>query len=239
IDRAALPAPEWTSLAAGAPYLEPRNADEEVLLALWSELLDAGAVERAGAAADFFALGGHSLLATQLLSRVRDAFGIELPVRSVFECPTVADFAARLAEQRRRGAGGSPVPPLPPIVPLLEAERLAPLALSFAQERLWLLDQLQPGNVAYNIPIAVRLRGPLDPRRFARCLDAVAARHESLRTTFHAVDGRPFQRIAPALALALPVVDLRGAGSAGGAGSTEGASRTEGVGGFEEATNGR
>ncbi len=199
-----------------------------MLLALWSELLDAGAVERAGAAADFFALGGHSLLATQLLSRVRDAFGVELPVRSVFECPTVAAFAARLAEQRRRGAGGSPGPPLPAIIPMSEEERLAPLALSFAQERLWLLDQLQPGNVAYNIPIAVRLRGPLDPRRFARCLDAVAARHESLRTTFHAVDGRPFQRITPALALGLPVVDLRG-----GAGSAEGASRAERLGGFE------
>jgi amino acid adenylation domain-containing protein len=219
IDREALPPPDWTSLAAGTQYLAPRNADEEVLLALWSELLDAGAVERAGAAADFFALGGHSLLATQLLSRVRDAFGVDLPVRSVFECPTVAAFAARLAEHRH-GAGGSPgssLPALPAIAPMPEEERRASLALSFAQERLWLLDQLQPGNAAYNIPIAVRLRGSLDPRRFARCLDAVAARHESLRTTFHAVDGQPFQRIAPALALGLPVVDLRGAGSAEGA----------------------
>ncbi|HXO26083.1 MAG TPA: condensation domain-containing protein, partial [Thermoanaerobaculia bacterium] len=236
IDRAALPAPEWTSQAAAAQYLAPRNADEEVLLALWSELLDAGAVERAGAAADFFALGGHSLLATQLLSRVRDAFGVELPVRSVFECPTVAAFAARLAEHRR-AAGGSPgpgvpalpgLPALPAIEPMPEQDRSGPLALSFAQERLWLLDQLQPGNVAYNIPIAVRLRGPLDPQRFARCLDAVAARHESLRTTFHAVDGQPFQRVTPALAMRLPVVDLRG-----GAGSAEGASRAEGLGGFE------
>ncbi|HEY6324424.1 MAG TPA: amino acid adenylation domain-containing protein, partial [Thermoanaerobaculia bacterium] len=233
IDRAALPAPEWTSLAGAAQYLAPRNADEEVLLALWSELLDAGAVERAGAAADFFALGGHSLLATQLLSRVRDAFAVDLPVRSVFECPTVAAFAARLAEHRR-AAGGSPglgVPPLPAlpaITPMPEEDRVAKLALSFAQERLWLLDQLQPGNAAYNIPIAVRLRGPLDPQRFARCLDAVAARHESLRTTFHAVDGQPFQRVAPALAMRLPVVDLRRGG-----GSAEGARRAEGLSGFE------
>jgi len=228
VDRAALPAPQWASLPAGAPYLAPRNADEEVLVALWSELLGAEAVERAGAAADFFALGGHSLLATQLLSRVRDAFGVELPVRSVFECPTVAAFAGRLAEQRRRAEVGSPgqqTQPMPqsvpPIAPMPPGERQARLSLSFAQERLWLLEQLQPGNVAYNIPIAVRLRGPLDPRRFARCLDAVAARHESLRTTFHAVDGQPFQRIAPALALGLPVVDLRGlAGGAEGAGGS-------------------
>jgi len=236
IDRAALPAPQSTDLPSGVAYLAPRNADEEVLLALWSELLGADAVERDGAAADFFALGGHSLLATQLLSRVRDAFGVELPVRSVFECPSIAAFAARLAGERLRAEGDSPGPHLPraapPIEPMPDGDRQGRLSLSFAQERLWLLDQLQPGNAAYNIPIAVRLRGALDPRRLARCLDAVAARHESLRTTFHAVDGQPFQRIAPAVALRLPVVDLRALlGEGGGSGGSGEDGRPGGDGG--------
>jgi amino acid adenylation domain-containing protein len=206
VDRKALPEPDAGGQLSASRYVAPRTADEQVLMALWSELLDAAQVEQAGAAADFFALGGHSLLATQLLSRVRDAFGLELPVRSVFECPTVAAFAARLAEHRRRAAGAPPT--LPPIEPLPPAARRGRLPLSFAQERLWFLDQLQPGNAAYNMPIAVRLRGALDAGRFRRCLEAVAARHESLRTTFHAADGQPFQRILPALRPGLPQVDL-------------------------------
>ncbi|MBV8202329.1 MAG: amino acid adenylation domain-containing protein, partial [Acidobacteria bacterium] len=207
LDRKALPAAAAGGLPEGAVYQAPRGPAEEVLLAVFSELLGAERVEPQGAAADFFALGGHSLLATRLVSRVRDAFGLELPVRSVFEAPTVAAFAAVL-EARRRGGATAAAAPAAPVTPLPEAARRGPLPLSFSQERLWFLDQLQPGNAAYNMPAAVRLRGRLDGGRLARGLAAVARRHESLRTTFHAVDGQPFQRVAPGPLPGLRQIDL-------------------------------
>jgi len=197
VDRRALPAPRWET----APYAAPRTPTEEILAAIWSELLG---VERVGARDDFFALGGHSLLATRLVSRVRERFGKEVPVRRLFETPTVAGFAPAVEE-----GGPCAAPPLA----RRPRDGARPPA-SFAQERLWLLEQLHPGGAAYHVPAAVRLSGELDVAALAASLREIVRRHESLRTGFEAVDGRPVQAVAPRLEITLPVVDLSGLGSA-------------------------
>ncbi|HKH43621.1 MAG TPA: amino acid adenylation domain-containing protein, partial [Thermoanaerobaculia bacterium] len=192
IDRAALPAP------VVAPAEEGRTSAsgpiEELLAGVWAEVLG---VERVGLHASFFDLGGHSLLATRLVARLRALLGVELPVRAVFEAPTVAAFArAVLAAER----GAAP--------PLVRRERDEDPPLSFAQERMWFLEHLDP-NSAYHIPLAVRLVGALDAAALEGSLRAVVRRHEALRTTFPFVDG-PVQRIAPDPAVSLPRVDLSG-----------------------------
>ena len=152
VDRRALPEPEY----AAADFVAPRTPAEEVLAGIWAEVLR---LDRVGADADFFALGGHSLLATRVISRVRAAFGVEPTVRTLFEAPTLAELA-RAVEALRR----ADLPALPPVVP---ADRAGALPLSFAQERLWLVDRLQPGGSVYNVPAAVRLRGALDGTRWS------------------------------------------------------------------------
>ncbi len=139
LDRQALPAPE---LAHAAEYAVPSGPEEEMLAALWSELLG---VERVGAGDNFFALGGHSLLGTRVVSRLREAFGVEVPLRGLFEAPTVAALAARVEAARRARGGAAGSAPGPPA---LRAPREGPLPLSFAQQRLWFLDQLEPGSAA-------------------------------------------------------------------------------------------
>ncbi|HEX2223007.1 MAG TPA: condensation domain-containing protein, partial [Thermoanaerobaculia bacterium] len=175
----------------------PRTQAEEILAGIWSEVLGIPAL---GVLDDFFELGGHSLLATQVMSRIRQAFGVDLPLRQLFQSPTVAGLAARVEAELRHGATGF-------LPPLAKADRAKPLPLSFAQERLWFLHQLDPGSPAYNIPAAVRLTGALEDKALERCLREVVRRHESLRTTFEAIEGRPVQRIALGLCH-LPVVDL-------------------------------
>ncbi len=203
LDRRALPAPE--PVDAGAVL--PATPFEEMLAAIWAELLGR---ERVGARDDFFALGGHSLLAARCLARVRDAFGVELPLRSLFEATTVEALARRveaaLAGVAHDGSEwhGGQAPPLAP-VPRAAGE---PLPLSFAQERLWFLDQLEPGNPAYNMPAALRLRGRLDRPALAAGLAGVVRRHEALRTTFAVVAGRPVAVVHAPAAEALPLVDL-------------------------------
>ncbi len=183
----------------------PGTPIEELVAGIWSEVLD---VPRLGADDDFFALGGHSLLATQVVSRVRDVLGVELPLGRLFAAPTLRALAAEIAAARDLGGGAAaPIQPAPPIRP---TPRDVPLALSFAQERLWFLDLLRPGSAAYNIPAALRLRGHLEVPALAAALAAIVERHETLRTTFLAREGRPFQVIAPRGGIALPVVDLRG-----------------------------
>jgi amino acid adenylation domain-containing protein len=186
----------------------PRTPIEEVLAALWSDLLPAAAsgVGRAGRAitrsSDFFALGGHSLLATRLMARVEQTFGVDLPLADVFSEPTLAALAVRIAEL----SGASEVPPLLPV------PRIGDLPASFAQERLWFLDRLDPGSALYNVPAALRLEGRLDVAALAWALGETVRRHEALRTTFPAVDGRPVQVIHPEPAGAgveIPVADLR------------------------------
>ncbi|HEX2080075.1 MAG TPA: amino acid adenylation domain-containing protein, partial [Longimicrobium sp.] len=201
LDRRALPAPELAS--AEEKYVAPRTPVEEVLAGIWAEVLR---LERVGVTESFFELGGHSLLATRVVSRVRTVFGVELPLRALFEGATVAELAVRVEEMRR-----AELPVLPPVVPV---ERTGALPLSFAQERLWFIDRLEPGSAVYNVPVAWRLGGALDEAALERALGEIVRRHEALRTTFPEVDGSPVQVIAPFGGFALPVEDLSGLGEA-------------------------
>ncbi|MET0395594.1 MAG: amino acid adenylation domain-containing protein, partial [Longimicrobiaceae bacterium] len=196
VDRRALPAPEHV---AAAGYVAPRTPAEEVLAEIWASVLG---VERVGAEDGFFDLGGHSLLATQVVSRARQAFGVEVPLRALFEAPTVAGLAARIEELRAMGAS---------LAPLIErVSREEALPLSFAQQRLWVVDRMEPGSPAYNLPYALRLSGELDVAALRAGLDALVRRHEVLRTVFAERGGVPVQVIHPAAPLALRELDLRG-----------------------------
>ena len=200
VDRQALPSPASPG-SGGAPYDErPLSPAEELLIGYYGELLGNAAVTRHD---DFFALGGHSLLAMQLISRVRGACGVELPLRELFDHSTPAALAVRV--DGYLAGGGQPAPPA-----LVPVPRDAPLALSFAQQRLWFLSQLDPDSPAYNVPHALLLEGELDAAILHRALVEIVRRHESLRTTFSAEDGAPRQRIAAARAVDLPRLDLAG-----------------------------
>jgi len=181
VDRKTLPQPDENDYGAQDAFVAPRNANEEKMTSIWADVLG---LEQVGALSNFFDLGGHSLLATQLISRVRESFDVELPLRYIFEYPTVAE----LTEQAEIAALGSPTLKAPPI---LSVSRDQELPLSFAQQRLWFLDQLEPGNTNYNIPEAVRIKGDLDPDLFERAVNIIVGRHESLRTNFVSDNGRP------------------------------------------------
>ncbi|MES2936776.1 MAG: non-ribosomal peptide synthase/polyketide synthase [Pseudomonadota bacterium] len=197
IDRKALPSPEMGSQAAAA-YVAPGTPTEELLASIWSHTLH---VERVGAQDDFFALGGHSLLATQVVSQIRDRAGVELPLRVLFEAPVLSELAARIDAQKAEEVGT-------PAMPLVRIDRNGPLQLSFAQHRLWFLDQYEPGSPLYNIPIVLRLAGRLDAGAMQRALGDIVRRHETLRTTFTMHEGEPRQVIAEAQPVALPLDDL-------------------------------
>jgi natural product biosynthesis luciferase-like monooxygenase protein/amino acid adenylation domain-containing protein/FkbM family methyltransferase len=198
IDKAALPPPDRDVALDDEAMNTPRNEIEELLAGMWERLLKVAPV---GVHSNFFELGGHSLLATQVISRVRAAFGIELPLRSIFEEPTIAGLARRIETAQREGSLATSLP----LVPVARAEQMP---LSFAQQRLWFLDQLQPGSSFYNLPAAARLNGELDVQALAQSLNEVVRRHEVLRSSFVSVEGRATQRIAPALQAPLPVTDL-------------------------------
>jgi len=196
IDRLALPLPERASREQ--PYVAARTHVEEMLVDIWSAVLN---VDKVGLNEDFFELGGHSLLATQLISRVRESFQIELPLRSLFESPTVAELAEKVEKVLRTGLKQD-VPPLRP------ARHGGSLELSFAQQRLWVLDQFDPGLPAYNIATALLILGSIDITAVAGSLNELVRRHAALRTTFKLVEGRPVQIIAAKQAVTLSIVDL-------------------------------
>ncbi|HKH45215.1 MAG TPA: amino acid adenylation domain-containing protein, partial [Thermoanaerobaculia bacterium] len=205
VDRRALPAPRETEAGPGGEVSSSPAGDPiaELVAGIWAEVLGR---ERVGIDDDFFALGGHSLLATRVVSRLRGVLGVELTLRQLFEAPTVAQLA-RVA-RASRAAGGAPSPIPPPIVPLRPEDREGDLPASFAQQRLWLLDQIEPGSAAYNLPAAVRLSGEVAVNDFRRIFAEVARRHEALRTTLLARAEGPVQRIAPPAPATLPLVDL-------------------------------
>jgi amino acid adenylation domain-containing protein len=199
LDRRALPPPAWP--AAGARS-RPRTPHEEILAAIWSALLER---ERIGTDESFFAIGGHSLLAIRLVSKIRQAFGVELPLRRLFDASTIAELAAEIEIlQGRGGAAGRP-----PVTPVAHGGEVS---TSFAQQRQWLMAQLDADGSAHHLPVALRASGPLRPEILERALAAVVARHESLRTSFPLRDGLPVQAIAPTASPALPLVDLRSLG---------------------------
>jgi amino acid adenylation domain-containing protein/FkbH-like protein len=200
VDMSALPAPDTVVLKEDSEYLAPRTPIEEVLAAIWEDLLG---VARVSINDDFFELGGHSLLATRVASRVTKAFGVSLPVRSVFERPSIAGLASEVQvlalEERKLN--------LPAIRP---ARRGSPIPLSFAQQRLWVLDRLYPESHAYNIPSAIRLAGPLDVEVLRSSLAEVIRRHETLRTRFSRDHKGPVQVVEKPGGFDLLIADLQG-----------------------------
>ncbi|MBI5032798.1 MAG: amino acid adenylation domain-containing protein [Chloroflexi bacterium] len=196
VDRRALPAPDLTHIRSNETCVTPRTPIEELLAGIWTQVIG---VNQVGVYDNFFELGGHSLLATQLVSRVRDAFQIELPLRALFESPTIAGLADVIEQAQRTSS--------PPIKPM---PRIEDQPLSFAQQRLWFLDQLEPNSPLYNISGAIRLKGLLNLAALEQSLNEIVRRHESLRTTIATVDGKPRQVIASSLIVSLPDTDLQG-----------------------------
>jgi amino acid adenylation domain-containing protein len=193
-DRRALPAPG----ASDAEHVAPRTQTEQVLAGIWAELLGA---ERVGVGDGFFELGGHSLLATRAVARVREALGVEVPVRAVFEHPSLGAFAGEV-DRLLRASAGVEAPPIRP------ADRTGDLPLSFAQERLWFVDRLEPGSPVYHMPFHYLLRGTLDVDALRRALGEIVRRHETLRTALPFTGEQPVQRILPAAPVELPVHDV-------------------------------
>ena len=196
IDRRSLPAP---GEALKKDYVKPRTAVEELLAGIWCEVLG---VTRVGIKDSFFDLGGHSLLATQVMSRVRAALGVELPLRTLFETPAVEDLAPYL-ESVLNDKPASPSPPIKRVA------REGSLPLSFAQQRLWFISQFEPDSSVYAIASALRLTGDLNVAALEQCLNEIVRRHESFRTIFSVTDGEPAQIVQPQLNLRLNIADLQ------------------------------
>ncbi|WP_432010893.1 non-ribosomal peptide synthase/polyketide synthase [Streptomyces cucumeris] len=195
IDRAALPAPR-SAPGGDARHIAPRTAAEAALARIWAEVLP---VDTVGVEDDFLGLGGDSILGVRLLSRVRAELGADLSLRELLDARTVARLARALPAEPP--AADPPIPAVP---------RDRPLPLSAAQRRLWFLDDLTSGGTEYNTGAGLRLSGPLDEEALSRALDALAARHDALRTTFATVDGHGVQRVAERSALPLECTDLGG-----------------------------
>ena len=195
IDRQALPEPEMVETRE---YVAPRTPTEEVVSSIWAEVLRR---DRISTQDNFFDLGGHSLLATQVISRIRRALNVDLPLRILFETPTVAEIAQQIDSNRQD-------PLTTQVPPITTVPRDVDLPLSFAQQRMWVLDQMEPNNPLYNIPRRVHMQGNLDIDALTRALNEIVSRHESQRTTFAVRDGQPVQIIAPTLVLDVAVRDL-------------------------------
>lgn len=208
IDRKAFPSPDEDQFLISTNYVAPRSPIEEIVAGLWAEILN---LNRISIYDNFFELGGHSLKATQLLSRLRQTFEIDLALREVFENPTVAGIGTVISNKIDEGRGVGIAPPITPLLrdPVTGVPQEAPM-LSFSQQRLWFLEQLDPGNLAWNIPLFVRISGELDISALSNSIRQVTKRHESLRTTFDSVDGLPVQIISPELEFELEAVDIPG-----------------------------
>ena len=194
IDCKALPAPEYKR-DAGENYVAPRNNIEEKVAAIWAEVLH---LDQVSVTSDFFTLGGHSLLAAQVISRLRQAFKVELPLKAMFESPKLEILAARIQAAKH----GSDVPPITRI------SREKPLPASSAQQRIWFLDQLEPGNPAYNIPWTLKITGAVNADAIETSLNIIAGRHEGLRTAFSTVADQPFQVIHDSVRVPFRRVDV-------------------------------
>jgi amino acid adenylation domain-containing protein len=228
VDRRALPALDVRRPQLKQQYVAPGTPAQALICGIWTVILR---LERIGIHDNFFELGGHSLVAMQVVARLREAIQQDIPLRVLFESPTIARLAASIEESgkwpvasgEKRGDGpetrdettsahsASPrvtqhSPLSAPITPIVRA---GALPLSFAQQRLWFLAQLEPESTAYHVRIAVQLEGPLDKEALERCLDEIVRRHEVLRTTYEVDAGNPVQKIAPAVPFTIVQADLR------------------------------
>jgi len=195
VDRRALPAPDKSRPVLDVELVTPRTPTEAILAGIWAEVLSLNEI---GVLDNFFMLGGDSIQATQLISRVRDTFQIELSLHRLFEAPTVAELSETLdGASRQQFATIRPIP------------RNGELPLSFAEQRLWFLDQLQEGSIAYNEQEALRLRGSLHIEALQRAVQEIVRRHEVLRTNYQAIDGSPVRVILPELNLKMPIINLQ------------------------------
>ena len=198
IARRLLPEPSWER-DAESRYVAPRTLTEEALVNIWCEVLDA---EKLGIDDDFFDLGGHSLLATQVISRIRSKLGIDVPLMRLFEEPTIAGFVQFVSSSENAGTTNNSEQTIP------QRKSSADTPLSFAQQRLWFLEQLDPGNPAYNFPIATRFSGELKRTALSSAINALIVRHESLRTRFVADGQTPRQEILESASIDIEVLDM-------------------------------
>ncbi|QTH16557.1 amino acid adenylation domain-containing protein [Pseudomonas corrugata] len=203
VDRKALAARVLDWQADTRRSIAPRNPLETAVAAIWAEVLGRDTI---GVEDNFFTLGGHSLLATQIVARLRNHFKLDLPLRTLFEQPTVALLAVNIAARQADAAAPQAV--------ALKAPKAQPrpalLPLSFSQQRLWFIEQLTPGTTLFNIPFALHLKGELNVEALHASLNDLLARHEILRTGIHGTDGLPCQRISESLDIVLPFEDLSG-----------------------------
>ena len=199
IDRDALPTPSIAAYHRAADYIPAGTIIEEKLARIWAEVLK---IEPIGIQDNFFDLGGHSLLATQVLSRIRETFNCELTLKQLFDSPTIAQLCLQIVAAHPKDKT------LPLIAGITSQTKELP-SLSFAQQRLWFLDQLESNNRAYHLPYFARLRGNLDVNALKKSFSEIVSRHEILRTSFPRIEGEPRQKIAPHFSLLIPIVDLQ------------------------------
>ncbi len=195
VDRRALPVPEQSRPELEQEFVAARNQTEEMLATMWADVLQ---IDRAGVLDNFFELGGHSLLATQVCARIRESFHTDISLQNFFADPTIAGLALRV---QKGGAASSDLGPIP-----RRAQTTAPL--SSGQQRLWFMNQLNPGTPVHNIPVAIQLTSRPDVGALERSLNEIVQRHEALRTTIQNENGQPVQVIAKTLALRLSTIDL-------------------------------
>jgi amino acid adenylation domain-containing protein/FkbM family methyltransferase len=196
LDRKSLPIPTGKSVQPVRDFAPPSTETEKALAAIWTEVLR---VEKAGLNDDFFELGGHSLLAIKIISRLRDAFEVDLPTQTLFEHPTIAGLARVLADSKNANRGAQHIE---------RRKQTGPSLLSFSQEQLWFLDQLAPGSPVYNVVDVIRIDGRYDADAMTRTLHELVRRHEILRTVFFYGDGRPMQSALPDIDFAFKEIDL-------------------------------
>jgi amino acid adenylation domain-containing protein len=200
VDRRSLPVPEGNQLQVDTDFVAPRSPYEDAVAEIWRDSLG---LEKVGIYDNFFDLGGHSLLAVKIVSRLKTTFGVDFPLRALFDSPTIAGVSATLAMARR---GEKPTEK----VGILPVARNGTLPLSFAQERFWVLDQFHTNRAVYNGSRGFRLRGPFQLEVFRDSVQALVDRHEILRTTFTRVGGEPRQVIAPTLSVEVPLQNCLG-----------------------------
>ncbi|HEX3153065.1 MAG TPA: amino acid adenylation domain-containing protein, partial [Candidatus Angelobacter sp.] len=204
LDRKRLPEVKWDAdeKSAETGDVRPRGPEEEILCGIWEAVLG---VERVGIHDNFFRLGGHSLLAMQVIARVRSNLGVEVPLRKLFEEQTPATFAESVRAARQAGRDLGPA--------LERVGREGALPLSYAQQRLWFLDQLSPNSAAYNMPLAVRLIGELNREALEKSLQAIVGRHEVLHSSFVMQDNNPVQQVLKEFSLQVETIEAGGEGT--------------------------